>query len=246
MQVKTKQYIRRTHRYLGVFIGIQFLAWTIGGLYFSWSDMDEVHGDYEKAPPALLAPDNGYVFPAVALDSLRLADQLDSLADLRLISILGKPFWQIAFTTSGSPVKKYCLADANTGRGRPPLTQAEAIGVARYAYAGNGTVKEVHELTETGGHHEYREQPLPAVAVGFEDDRHTVVYVATELGTVQKFRNRPWRQFDLLWMLHTMDYTQRDNITNSVLRVFSILGLLTVCSGFLLYFTSQKKVPRTF
>jgi hypothetical protein len=40
--------IRRIHRYLGVLLGIQFLLWTIGGLYFSWSNMDEIHGDPQK------------------------------------------------------------------------------------------------------------------------------------------------------------------------------------------------------
>jgi hypothetical protein len=79
------------------------------------------------------------------------------------------------------------------------------------------------------------------VAVTFDDARHTTVYVSTELGTVQKFRNRPWRQFDFLWMLHTMDYAGRDNITNWLLRAFSILGLATVASGFTLFFVSRKK-----
>ena len=37
--------IRKTHRYLGLFIGIQFLLWTISGLYFSWTDIDDIHGD---------------------------------------------------------------------------------------------------------------------------------------------------------------------------------------------------------
>jgi len=37
--------IRKTHRYLGVFIGIQFLFWTLGGLYFSWNNMNDVHGE---------------------------------------------------------------------------------------------------------------------------------------------------------------------------------------------------------
>ena len=36
---------RKTHRYLGVFIGIQFLLWTLGGIYFSWNNMDDVHGE---------------------------------------------------------------------------------------------------------------------------------------------------------------------------------------------------------
>ncbi len=45
---KTAFKIRKTHRYLGLFIGIQFLMWTISGLYFSWTDIDEIHGDHFK------------------------------------------------------------------------------------------------------------------------------------------------------------------------------------------------------
>ncbi len=40
--------IRKTHRYLGLFLGIQFLMWTISGMYFSWTDIDEIHGDHFK------------------------------------------------------------------------------------------------------------------------------------------------------------------------------------------------------
>ncbi|MFM9952336.1 MAG: hypothetical protein ACKV1O_30680, partial [Saprospiraceae bacterium] len=84
MKARSKHYIRRTHRWLGVLIGIQFLAWTLGGLYFSWSDMDEVHGDYEKKMPLLLAANELYISPAAAITSLRLSARVDSLADLRL------------------------------------------------------------------------------------------------------------------------------------------------------------------
>lgn len=96
-------------------------------------------------------------------------------------------------------------------------------------------------LTETNSHHEYREQPLPAYAVTFASPGNTTVYVSTELGTVQKYRNNKWRVFDFLWMLHTMDYQSRDNLGNWLLRAFSIFGLLTVASGFGLYFLSRKK-----
>jgi hypothetical protein len=41
--------IRKSHRWLGIILGVQFLFWTVGGLYFSWSNMDEVHGDHQKA-----------------------------------------------------------------------------------------------------------------------------------------------------------------------------------------------------
>ncbi|MFN0214387.1 MAG: hypothetical protein ACKVT2_09050 [Saprospiraceae bacterium] len=244
MNASTKYLIRRSHRFLGVTIGIQFLLWTAGGLYFSWSDMDEVHGDYEKAAPTLLASNLSYISPNAALDSLQKTAIVDSLAEVRLVSILGKAHWQITFFDNKleHPQKKVCLADALTGSLRPALTENEAVLVAQNRYAGKGKVKSVEYLTEAGGHHEYRENPLPALAVTFDDPRGTTVYVATELGTVQKFRNRPWRQFDFLWMLHTMDYVGRDHITNWLLRAFSIFGLLTVTSGFTLFFISRKKM----
>jgi hypothetical protein len=234
---------RRLHRWLGILIGIQFLAWTLGGLYFSWSDMDEVHGDYEKAQPALLAADGDFIFPKPALDSLRRTTLTDSLADLRLVSILGKPHWQIVFFEKGHEHhrKKIRLANAETGLLRPPLTETEAVAVAKMGYIGYGNLKSVNLLTEISTHHEYRENPLPAYAMAFDDARNSVVYVSADLGTVQKIRNTPWRGFDFLWMLHTMDYSSRDNITNWLLRVFSIFGLLTVASGFVLFFVSRKR-----
>ena len=49
---KTALKIRKAHRYLGIFLGIQFLMWTISGMYFSWTDIDEIHGDqFKKEEP---------------------------------------------------------------------------------------------------------------------------------------------------------------------------------------------------
>ena len=119
--------------------------------------------------------------------------------------------------------------------------QEEAVAVARNGYAGSGEMQSVELLTETNNHHEYREQSLPAYAMTIVDARRSTVYVAAKLGTVQKIKNRPWRRFDFLWMLHTMDYSNRDNITNWVLRAFSIFGLATVVSGFTVFFVSRRK-----
>jgi hypothetical protein len=41
---KKVKWIRKSHRYLGIFLGLQFLMWTISGLYFSWSNIDDIHG----------------------------------------------------------------------------------------------------------------------------------------------------------------------------------------------------------
>lgn len=251
-------YIRKSHRYLGLLLGIQFLFWTIGGLYFSWSNMDDVHGDFQKKAEPPLSGNLQLVSPSVALDNIRKAHQADSFAAVQLIQILGKPVYQVKSRhmvheheghTNRAAYTTY-LADATTGQLRPALSREEAIAVASSRFNGTPAVKSVEYLTSTHGHHEYRESPLPAYAVTFEHPSVTTVYVATDLGTVQKFRNNKWRAFDFLWMLHTMDYQGRDNFGNILLRAFSILGLITVVSGFLLWgistsrFKKRKKVAK--
>ncbi len=246
-------YIRRFHRYFGLILGIQFFLWTLGGLYFSWSNMDEIHGDFQKKEVPLLSSNIQLVSPSIVLDSIKRLHRIDSLVSIQLIEILGKPFYQIRCVSAiqhsakghmSHPSMNH-LADAITGELRGALSEQEAIAVAKERYNGSPVVKSVEYLTNTNGHHEYRESPLPAYAISFEKPMHTTVYVASELGTVQKFRNDKWRVFDFLWMLHTMDFEKRDNISNWLLRAFSIFGLLTVISGFALFFISAKWGKKT-
>lgn len=228
--------VRRVHRYLGVFIGIQFLLWTVGGLYFSWTDLDKVHGDHLLAAAPQIPGDVGLASPAAVLSALRAGGQsVDSIASLELAQVLGAPVYRVRFWSAGEPRTR--LADAATGQLRLALSQQEALRVAQARFAGNSQVKEVEYLTaaNVGSHHEYREQPLPAWAVSFNHPSRATVYVPAEMGVVHRVRNDDWRIFDFLWMLHTMDYQGRDNFNNLLLRAFSVLGLLTTGSGFLLF-----------
>lgn len=95
-------------------------------------------------------------------------------------------------------------------------------------------------MKSTNGHHEYRKQPLPAFAVTFNTENPITVYVTGELGTVQKFRNSQRQTYDFFWMLHTMVYETKSNFSNWLLRAFSILGLLSIVSGFILFFVNRK------
>jgi hypothetical protein len=247
--VKSKHfYIRKSHRYLGLLLGIQFLLWTIGGLYFSWNNIDEVHGDFQKKRVPLLSSSIQLVSPSVALDTIRKVHRIDSLVSIQLIDIMGKPFYQIRCITALHNMQTHTdhhglmnhLADAQTGKLRSPLSQDEAIAVAKRHFVNVAKVIKVEKVDSIHSHHEYRSGELPAYAISFDHPTQTTVYVATELGTVQKFRNDKWRVFDFLWMLHTMDYQGRDNFGNILLRAFSIFGLVTVLSGFLLFFVSAK------
>jgi len=240
-------YIRKTHRYLGLLIGIQFLGWTIGGLYFSWSNLNEIHGDHLKRPGEALPVNPSLASPADAIRALGLRPGQDELTGVQLIQVLGKPLYQLNYRLAHGNNHRMAhtrLVDAETGALRPDLSREEAIALARQRFNGPADIEQVDYLTKTDSHHEYREKPLPAWAITFKQPAHATVYVAAALGTVQSVRTDPWRVFDWLWMVHTMDYQGRDDINNGILRAFSILGLVTILSGFALYGISSPQLRR--
>lgn len=227
------------------------MLWTAGGLYFSWTSIDAVHGDHLVSRPPLLSGSTPVVSPAMAIAEIRRSNHVDSLVSLELTSILGRPVYRIGYTETvgGAQVHRQQLADAVSGALLPPVGREAAIEIARRALAAAGVraaIRAADLVTEAnvGGHHEYRGQPLPAWAVSFEHPEAVTAYVPTEVGRVVRVRNDRWRTFDFLWMLHTMDYRGRDDINNVVLRAFSILGLTTVFSGFLLFASSSPIVRR--
>ena len=239
---------RRIHRWLGLIIGIQFVLWTIGGLYFSWTDLDEIHGDHLMRPRAHIPASAVLVSPAAVIERIRATTRVDSITGIELTSVLGRPTWRVNYLSvaAGRAERRRQLADATTGALRGPLSRHEAVTAATAAYAGTAPMTSVEYLTagNVGRHHEYRAQPLPAWAVHFGDEEGATAYVPAELGQVLRIRNDRWRVFDFLWMLHTMDYEGRDDFNNLVLRTFSVLGLLTVLSGFTLFVLTSRPVLR--
>jgi hypothetical protein len=234
-------YIRKTHRYLGVILGIQFLLWTLGGLYFSWTNIDEIHGDFQRKHVPILPGNIRLSSPDQIFN--QVAEPVDSISTIQLINVMQKPMYSITYYSQGK--LKKLLADAQSAAIRAPITKNEAIEIAKYNFADSATLKSVEFITSTTGHHEYRGKPLPAWAVSFEHPSNTTLYISADYSRVESFRNDKWRLFDFLWMMHTMDYNERDNINNWLLRIFSIFGLLTILSGFALFWiTRQRKTKK--
>lgn len=225
---KTALKIRKVHRYLGIFLGIQFLMWTISGMYFSWTDIDEIHGDhFKKEIPEL-----------PAFSNLLGTSQLETPApiqSLELLEIGGQPYYWINETM---------LYNARTGRKKTEITQQEARQVASRHMLPELKVAGIELIEEVGNHHEYRGRPLPAYEISYETPQNLKAYVALENGAFQAVRYRDWRWFDFLWMTHTMDYQGRDDFNTIVLRAFSLLGLITVLSGFTLWYISSPSIRK--
>lgn len=224
---KTSLRIRKTHRYLGIFLGLQFLMWTISGLYFSWTDIDEIHGDHFKKESE----------PAVFEDLNALSNLNEKVYALELKEIAGEPYYW---------VNESKLIHARSGAYKPGISEEEALAIAHQHMKDELIVSEVHLIDETDTHHEYRGRDLPAYVISYTSDDKVTAYVSVKDGSFQTVRHRDWRWFDFLWMTHTMDYETRDDFNTTVLRAFSLLGLITVCSGFLLWGVSSPTVRKLF
>ena len=220
--------IRKTHRYLGLFLGIQFLFWTISGLYFSWTDIDEIHGDHFKNLDYQPKSFSNLISPS-------LLDVAKGINTIELRDIGGEPYYW---------VNKKQLYSATDGSLKNNITKGEAIYIAKNYMKKGLEVESVEQITETGKHHEYREKLLPAYVISYKTDEALKAYVSVKDGKFQTVRHRNWRWFDFLWMTHTMDYEGRDNFNTTVLRAFSLLGLITVLSGFLLWYTSSPSIRK--
>ena len=83
---KTALKIRKAHRYLGIFLGIQFLMWTISGMYFSWTDIDEIHGDNFRKENL-----SQRVFSNL-IDINKISGEISSI---KIIDIAGEPFFWV-------------------------------------------------------------------------------------------------------------------------------------------------------
>ena len=146
--------IRKTHRYLGLFLGVQFLFWTISGLYFSWTDIDEIHGDQFK----------NLEFQLQAFDNLISPSQLGVQEGIKTVEIRdlnNTPYYWI---------NNFQLYNALDGESKDKITKEEALYVAKNNMKQDLKVSKIEQINEAGKHHEYREKLLPAYVISYQTD----------------------------------------------------------------------------
>lgn len=223
---KTAKWIRKSHRYLGIFLGIQFLMWTLSGIYFSWTDIDAIHGDHFK----------NMDYQPQGFANLIAPSQLENAEGIRSIEIrdINKvPYYWI---------NKSQLFNALDGKAKSSISKDEALYIAGNHIKKELQVNDVSLIENVDKHHEYREKLLPAYVISYKGKENIKTYVSAIDGKFQTVRHRDWRIFDFLWMTHTMDYEGRDDFNTTVLRAFSLLGLITVFSGFVLWYISSPTI----
>ena len=221
-------WVRRTYKWIGLVIGIQALLWMISGLYMVVVPLEVIHGDHlAHVPTQHLAAS------ADRMPQARLHDAYPGITSVRLKVLLEKEVYEIR------QGKQFSLVDAVTGKTISPIDRATVLALADAAYAGEGSVRGVEWVIRAPS--EVGSRPVPLWAVHYDDAGKDTLYFSPFSGELVARRHELWRWFDFLWMFHIMDYEERANVNNSLLRAASITGLAFALSGAWLLFYSFRR-----
>jgi hypothetical protein len=88
---------------------------------------------------------------------------------------------------------------------------------------------------------ETRDVALPVWRVEFADkDRNTLLVSATT-GEVLGAKNDTWRLWDIAWMLHIMDYQERQSFNHPLIITVGVGAAWLALSGLILLFRSFRR-----
>lgn len=220
---------RKTHKWLALVIAIQALFWTVSGVYMTAVHIDIIHGDrlVKTLAPQPLAL-TGLVEPG------RLPDLVSGFKSAKLDTQLGEPVYIVQ--TEGGPE----LFDARTGGKLSPLGEEAARARAEALFAETGKVVSTEFLTKAPL--EIITRPVPIWRVEFEGAWRPTFYISPQTGELVSRRHDLWRTFDFVWMLHIMDYDDRQDVNNLLIRIFTWMGVATAASGgWLLVYSFRRK-----
>ena len=222
-------WVRRAHKWIGLVIGVQALLWMISGLYMVVVPLEVIHGDHLAHVPS-----EHLMASSARIPQATLHDTYPGITSVRLKVLLDKEVVEIRQD------KKISLVDAMTGKTISPIDRDTVLALADAAYAGEGKVSGIEWVTKAPS--EVGARPVPLWAVHYDGAGKDTLYFSPFSGELVARRHELWRWFDFLWMFHIMDYAERENVNNSLLRVASITGLAFALSGaWLLFYSFQRR-----
>lgn len=229
---------RKIHRWLGLLMALQIIAWMVSGLWFSLFPIEQIRGEHLTAPlePLAASDDASTVDSAPPATLLRQA--LDAhfegpwrLQSASLMRHEEEVLWRVSGTHNERPFSRLVGADGVL----QPLSRDEALRLARDRVLNPGTVRDVQWLEQAPPDSEVRGRSLPLWQVSFEQPESLNLYLDPWTGEVAARRTGRWRIFDFLWMLHIMDFEARDDFNHPLLQIAAFLGLVIALGGVVLW-----------
>ncbi|WP_160154723.1 hypothetical protein [Microbulbifer sp. ALW1] len=225
--MQTASLSRKVHKWLFLFVGAQALLWTLSGVYMVVMDLDFIHGDHlVKNLREPLPMEQGTLAPTQVL-----LERYSGVKSIQLKALQASPYYVIQ-AADGTH-----LVDARSGSEVSPIDGDRARALAEHYFSGSLSAASAELITDNPPT-ELQSRALPLWRVNFDDRYGTSLYISPNTGALVTRRHNYWRAFDFFWMLHIMDYEERENIHNPLLLIVTLVSLTGVLAGLILLFYS--------
>lgn len=220
------KYWRKVHKWLGLVVAIQVLLWISGGVVMSVLPIEKVRGKHLVIPKGEIIQHN----------NTELSETL-SLKQWKSVSWHQRSDKWIIKATNFEDQTKWLAP--STGVAVEHLSKTEIGNIAASRHANKVKASTIFELKQIP--FEVRHLDLPLYQVNFDDWINSTFYINPLSGDISSVRSDIWRLYDFFWMLHIMDYEERDDFNHLLLIAAALLSLaFTVTGMMLLYFSILK------
>ncbi|MFT5322120.1 MAG: hypothetical protein ACI934_002283 [Pseudohongiellaceae bacterium] len=227
-----KVFFRKIHRWLGLLMAVQIIAWMASGMYFAIFPIETIRGEHLTDAPESINSNmlEGLISPSAAWSafSASLSGQ-SKLKDLKLSRNMGETWYRVVASSDGKTQTR--LVNAQSGEVSGFLGQAEVTQIAAGLLNTPGIIESVELITEHYEGSEFRGRTLPMWRVSFTEPESLNLYIDGWTGELVTRRTTRWRIFDFFWMLHIMDFGDRDDFNTPLLQIAAALGLFVALSG---------------
>lgn len=227
------------HRWLGLLVSVQLLAWSIGGFTFSILHIKNVRGEFDIRPKTESQLDLSGVRLSPQEAIARASSEIGLSTSVQM-AVLRERRGHIVYELFGAVSNPLASVDATSGDVTQRISESEAKSAAQDDFAQEVAVASI-ALLEGEPPLEFRGGRMPVYRVDLDHPKQPHIYVCPVTGEILKRRNMLWRIFDFFWMLHIMDYGQRVNFNHWLLTGMSVLAMTTSASGLVLWWW---RIPR--
>lgn len=224
---------RKYHKWLMLFIGLQFVVWSVSGTYMVLMDIDYIHGDSLVAEQKqTIAPEQvGYSFK-------QLLAEYPQASKIKLGLMLKQVVYRFSLN------KELVTISAKDGQQLSPINERLATEIAKQNYTNKAAeITSVSLITENPPR-ELSARHLPVWRVDFDDFASPSFYIGASSAQLVTKRHSFWRIFDWMFAFHVMDYID-ESPDNKLLLIVSLLAFLASIFGLVLTYyrlaPAQKK-----
>ncbi|WP_232300003.1 PepSY domain-containing protein [Colwellia sp. MT41] len=213
---------RKYHKWLMLFVGLQFIVWSASGTYMVLMDIDYIHGDsFVAAKKQSLKPEQ------VQYSFRQLLAEHAQAKNIELGFMLKQAVYRFSLN------KEKVIISAKDGQQLSPINKSLATEIAKQNYAHKNAVISSVQLITAEPPRELSARHLPVWRIDFDHFASPSFYISANSAQLVTKRHSFWRIFDWMFAFHVMDYID-ESPDNKLLLIVSVLAFLASIFGLVL------------